>query len=340
MAGYRIANYDRMKYPSLPGEAIQPHHAGFNVDRQLALVRAVLIQPRAILLVQSLDVVDEPVVQEAQRIAHVHGLAVLQPVGGLMELRQQTLVLRAVLGQRGKAGLLHQLLFAPEVHARELDQPVQQLASLFATATAHHRQPKFVHCIHQDAVLIVHGSYADGAGVVPGQKGHMSLRESLRLSAQAMLTAQVAAMGVHKWRFKRSSSVLNRDSAANSAPPLSLRRRAVTGSTLRLTEASSSPKPAPEVFHHTFPEIPRLSTLSLVSDVWRWGYREGRLLKLEAKVGPLNFPVAKGAFQMHSSLTRRRCLGILAEIGGLSQVESNLFINQIFDMRCTRGMAH
>jgi hypothetical protein len=78
----------------------------------------------------------------------------------------------------------------------------------------------------------------------------------------------------------------------------------------------------------------------LVSDVWRWGYREGRLLKLEAKVGPLNFPVAKGAFQMHSSLTRRRCLGILAEIGGLSQVESNLFINQIFDMRCTRGMAH
>jgi hypothetical protein len=95
-------------------------------------------------------------------------------------------------------------------------------------------------------VLIVHGFYADGAGVVPRQKGHMVLRESLRLSAQVMLPAQVAAMGVNKWRFKRSSSVPNRDSAANFVPILW--RSGIAESTLRLTQAGSSPKPAHEVF--------------------------------------------------------------------------------------------
>jgi hypothetical protein len=73
----------------------------------------------------------------------------------------------------------------------------------------------------------------------------------------------------------------------------------------------------------------------LVSEVWRWEYREGRLLKLAVKAGPLSFSVAKGAFQMYSSLPCRRSLGILAEIGGLSQVESDQLIYQVFDMRRT-----
>ncbi len=145
-----------------------------------------LIQPRAIFLVHALYVADKPVVQEAKKIARLHRLAVLQPVGRMEDLRQQAVVLGAVLGQAEKAGLLHQSLFAPEVHARELDQLVQQFAYLFAAATSHHRQTKFVLRIHQDAVLIVRGFYADGAGVVPRQKGHMVLCKSLRLSAQAI----------------------------------------------------------------------------------------------------------------------------------------------------------
>jgi hypothetical protein len=35
----------------------------------------------------------------------------------------------------------------------------------------------------------------------------------------------------------------------------------------------------------------------LVSEVFSWEYREGRLLKPAVKVSPLNFPVAEVAFQ-------------------------------------------
>jgi hypothetical protein len=99
------------------------------------------------------------------------------------------------------------------------------------------------------------------------------------------------------------------------------------------TEASSSPKRVPEVFHHTH-RNPSFSSLSLVSAVWSWGYREGRLLKLAVKIRSQNFPVAKGALQMHSALPRRCGLGILAQIGRLSQVEFDQLINQVLDVRC------
>ena len=150
------------------------------------LVQAVLIHPRAIFLVQPLNVVDEPVVQEAEKIARLHCLAVLEPVGRLEGLHRNPVARGAVRGQSEKAGPLHQLLLAAEERARELDHLVQQLAYLFAAATAHHRQTKFLHRIHHDAVLIVHGIYADGAGVVPRQKGHMVLHKSFWLSAQAI----------------------------------------------------------------------------------------------------------------------------------------------------------
>jgi hypothetical protein len=138
----------------------------------------------------------EPVVQEAEQIAHAHCLAVLHPVDGLLELRQQTLVLGAVPCEAGEAMLLQQLLFAPEVHARELDELVQQFVGLRSLGVVYRRQAKFVHRVHHDGVLIVHGLHAHAAGMVPREKkSHMILRESRRLSAQAMLTAQVAAMG-------------------------------------------------------------------------------------------------------------------------------------------------
>ena len=50
----------------------------------------------------------------------------------------------------------------------------------------------------------------------------------------------------------------------------------------------------------------------LVSEVRHYGYREGRLLKPAVKVCPLNLSIAKGAFQIYSSLACHRCLGILA----------------------------
>jgi len=43
---------------------------------------------------------------------------------------------------------------------------------------------------------------------------------------------------------------------------------------------------------------------------------------------------------MHSSFPCRRGLSILAEIGGLSQEESDQFISEIFNMRRALGVAH
>jgi hypothetical protein len=43
---------------------------------------------------------------------------------------------------------------------------------------------------------------------------------------------------------------------------------------------------------------------------------------------------------MHSSFPCRRGLSILAEIGGLSQEESDQFIRQLFNVRRARRVAH
>ena len=79
--------------------------AGFSFDLQLALIHTAVIQPRTIFLVHARNVVNEPVVQEAEEIIQVHGLTVLQPGGELLEVRQLTLVRDAVLSQTGEAVL-------------------------------------------------------------------------------------------------------------------------------------------------------------------------------------------------------------------------------------------
>jgi hypothetical protein len=85
----------------------------------------------------------------------------------------------------------------------------------------------------------------------------------------------------------------------------------------------------------TFGRASWITKLKLVSKVWRWGDPEGRLLKLAVKGGPLNLSLAKCPFQIYSSLTCRRCLGKLAEIGDLSQVEFDQIIDQVFNARIT-----
>jgi hypothetical protein len=96
-------------------------------------------------------------------------------MSGPQHLGQHPVMFCAMVPEAGKAGLLHQLLLAEEVHTRELDEPVKQLADLLAAAAADQGQPQFVHGVHQDSVLVVHRANFDGAGVVPGEKRHMSL---------------------------------------------------------------------------------------------------------------------------------------------------------------------
>ncbi len=122
---------------------------------------------------------DVTAAQGAKQGAHGDCFSVLDGMGSLNHLGQHPVVLGAVVREAGKAGLLQQLLFAPEMHARELDQLVDDGADLLAAATANDSLAQFVHGVHENAVLIVHGSDAYGARVVPGKKGQSSLRKSL-----------------------------------------------------------------------------------------------------------------------------------------------------------------
>ena len=54
----------------------------------------------------------------------------------------------AMLGRAGEVVLLQELLLAGEVHARELDEPVQALAHAFATLAPNEREADFIEGIH------------------------------------------------------------------------------------------------------------------------------------------------------------------------------------------------
>ena len=101
------------------------------------LINAVVIEAGAVFTIQAFDMVDVTASEGAEQRAHRYSFSVLHAMGGLNHLRQHAVVFGPVVGQAGKATLLHQLLFAPEVHARELDQPVEDGADLFPAATAY-----------------------------------------------------------------------------------------------------------------------------------------------------------------------------------------------------------
>lgn len=177
-----------------------------HVDCGTALVHALLIQPRAVLLVQALNVVNEPAVQEEEQFAYIHGLAALQPGDGLLEQPQQTLVLVAVGGQAREAMLLHQLLLTPEVQACELNQLVQQFVHRNLLMAADHRQAKLIHRVHNVGVLIVHSLHAHAARMLPLEKrSHLHLCLALRLPAADRFIEQVTVR-VIKRRSPRGRS--------------------------------------------------------------------------------------------------------------------------------------
>jgi hypothetical protein len=126
------------------------------------------MKPRRILLIHGFDVMQESVVQAAEQGAQLHSLSVLQAMRGPQNVGQHAMVLGAVLLKACKAGLIHKLLLAPEVHARKLDELVQQLADPLAPGPAHQRQAQRVDGIYEDSVLVVHGAHAHAAGMVPG----------------------------------------------------------------------------------------------------------------------------------------------------------------------------
>jgi hypothetical protein len=131
-------------------------------------------------LIEGFNVMQESPVQATEQGTQLHPVSVLQAMRGLENFGQHAMVLGAMLLKVRKSGLLHELLLAPEVHARELDELIQQLADPLAPGSAHQRKTQSVDGVHEDSVLIVHGAHAHVAGVVPGEKSHMSLRKFLK----------------------------------------------------------------------------------------------------------------------------------------------------------------
>ena len=130
------------------------------------------VEPGAVLAVVIFDVGRVPIAQELEDGSRIEFIAVLGAKGGFLDLRQQALVGVAMLGRSGKGMLLEQLLFAGEVHARELDEAVQAPAYMFASLAVDHGESNVVQRVHQDGVLLVHCLDAYRAGMVPRQLGH------------------------------------------------------------------------------------------------------------------------------------------------------------------------
>jgi hypothetical protein len=124
------------------------------------------------LLVLSCDVVHVPIAQLAEQGMEGASLSTLKAVCSIAQQSDEAKMLGAVLGEAGKAALLHEPLLAGEMHAGEFDQSIDQRVHRFLAGSVDHGLAELVHGVHEDAVLVVEGADADGAGVVPGEKGH------------------------------------------------------------------------------------------------------------------------------------------------------------------------
>lgn len=138
---------------------------------------AIFPQPRPILAVHLGDMLDEPLVQCREQGVQGHLFGALETMGCLHYGGQYAVVFGSMLDKADEAGLFHEVLLAGEMHAGEVDELVEQVADFFAAGAAIERQTQVIDRVHEDAMLIVHGANADGAGMVPGEKSHMSLRK-------------------------------------------------------------------------------------------------------------------------------------------------------------------
>ena len=148
-------------------------------ERRCDLEHAVLIEPRTVFLVEPLGVFEVPDAQKLEQGLHLDAVSVFSMINESANLFEQMLVGGAVFCQTGKTMLLQQLFFTVKVAAGEFNQEIELLIDGFTGTASHQHMPKFVHRIHQYAVLIVHCFYADDAVVTPRQKGHLSIHLSL-----------------------------------------------------------------------------------------------------------------------------------------------------------------
>jgi hypothetical protein len=70
------------------------------------------------------------------------------------------------------------------------------------------------------------------------------------------------------------------------------------------------------------------------------GRGEGGLFELPVEVGPADFPVAEGIFEVHGAFPGLRGLGKLAQIGDLGQVKVGQIVDQVCYVGAARSVGH
>ena len=138
-------------------------------------IDAALVQPRAVGLVELLNVLKIPGRKELEQGTEMNGLIMVDLFQCGIELCQQVPVGSPMCFETGEGLLLQELFLALEVHMGEFDETFELQADGAAVATMEERDAQLIQGVHQDAVLIVHGLYADDALMAPSQQGHCIL---------------------------------------------------------------------------------------------------------------------------------------------------------------------
>jgi hypothetical protein len=138
-------------------------------------VNAGSIQVCRILLVNLLDMVHEPVPKHVEKLDGIHRLARLGLPDRTLNLGNKLLVHGLMGRQVWIAGLLHELLFLPEVGPRVIQKLGDGFAQNLISLTRAHCIGKFVDDFEQPFVLLIALGDLHAIGIVPGKQGHRSL---------------------------------------------------------------------------------------------------------------------------------------------------------------------
>lgn len=100
------------------------------------LVDAAVVEPRAVFLIELFDVLSIPATQEVEERGSLDAIALFDAEDSFFDLAEQVLVSGTVFVEPGKIVSLEELFFADEVHARELEKPIEMIFELFPVAAA------------------------------------------------------------------------------------------------------------------------------------------------------------------------------------------------------------
>jgi hypothetical protein len=141
----------------------------------------VLVEPCAVRLIELFHVVEVPRRKELQKRAEVDGFVVVYVFERGIEARKKRLVGNLVIAGPRVPLLVKELLFALEVHLGELDEAFELQTDLAAVGSKDEHAAQFVECVHENAVLIIHGLNANDTFVTPRQKRHIFLQSQTQV---------------------------------------------------------------------------------------------------------------------------------------------------------------